>query len=106
MGCCRKNTRLQRTKAKFKKAPQTLENGAIKFSRPPNQDITGFTADTADPTVLRPEHPPCKHFLAQAVLEQDGSASVLAMCMCPESAFQGRTPSPSDCRDCPSRVVK
>jgi hypothetical protein len=104
MGCCRKNRRLQNTKTKFKRPPKTLEGGAIKFGSPPKENISGFTADLGDPTILRPEHPSCKFLMSQALLNQDGSASVLCLCMNPDSAHHGKFPAPNDCKDCPLRL--
>lgn len=103
MGCCSQNVRLQKTRNRFTKPPESLPNGAIKLSKPPKENLVGYVADQADPTILRPEHPPCSHFMSQGMLEQDGGLSILTLCMSSDSAFQGRTPMPSDCRDCPAR---
>lgn len=108
MGCggCTGNqtVRNQKLRQKFKRPPETLPNGAIKLSqRPRMEGLVGFTLDTADPTILRPDHLPCKHFLSQAMLEQDGSLSIMCLCMQSDCHLFGEGPLPSDCSTCEFR---
>lgn len=108
MGCggCSGNKamKLQKIRQRFKRAPTTRSDGSIKLSeRPKMEGIVGYSIDPADPTVLKPDHPPCRHFMSQAMLEQDGSMSIISMCMQSECHIFGQGPLPSDCSACSLR---